>query len=37
MTEALIRKAYWESMRALIEAANNNIPYTDWCPVLGIL
>jgi len=37
MTEKLMREAYWQAMRALIEAANDNIPYTDWCPVLGIL
>jgi len=37
MTEALTREAYWQSMQAIIEAANNNIPYTDWHPVFGIL
>lgn len=32
-----IREAYWQSMQALIEAAKNNILYTDWHPVFGIL
>ena len=37
MTKALIREAYWQSMQALIEANNNQVSYTDWHPVFGIL
>jgi hypothetical protein len=37
MTKSETRKAHWQSMQALIEAANNNIPYTDWHPIFGIL
>jgi len=36
MSQTLIREAYWQSMQALIEAAKNGIPYTDWHPVFGI-
>ena len=37
MDKKLICDAYWQSIRALIEAANNGIVYTDWHPVFGIL
>ena len=37
MSQTLTNKAHWQSMQALIEAAKNGIPYTDWHPVFGIL
>lgn len=37
MTQAFIREAYWQANRAFFEAAKQNIPYTDWHPVFGIL
>jgi hypothetical protein len=37
MTKELIREAFWQSTQAFIEASKNNILYTDWHPVFGIL
>lgn len=37
MNQTIIREAYWQSMRALIEAKNNEVSFTHWHPIFGIL
>ena len=37
MNQILIREAYWQSLQALIQAAKDEAPYTDWHSVFGIL
>jgi len=37
MSQTLIREAYWQSMEAFIKAINNDVSFTHWHPVFGIL